>query len=43
MAYLTKLSKGYSKAFLYNLEFLQPCHFTLNISDLLSLSMELLV
>ena len=38
-----KLDKGKSKAFLYNLEFLQPCHSTLKIGDLLSESIELLV
>ena len=35
---LIKLGRGDSKAFLYNLEFLQPCYFTFKISDLFSLS-----
>ena len=37
------LARVIQKTFLYNLEFLQPCHSTFKISDLFSLSIELLV
>ena len=47
LSYITKLGRGNSKVFLYNLEllltFLQLCHSTSKISNIFFLSIELLV